>query len=162
MEHPLTGLLCELVWFFAAKLKTPRWLCTVDEACLMTILFRRKTVIPDFHLLVLMEIRHLLPSFTRTKTAKNNYSENNFFIFTKPELQRLAIYSIPSGPEINRIGPVRTMRFTGGQSWISKVREVPFMFLCFHNSTKSQCFQKISTLIGSDPESINHSDFFNY
>ncbi|EEJ7236605.1 hypothetical protein S483_004644 [Salmonella enterica subsp. salamae] len=29
-EQPLTGLLCELVWFFAAKLKAPRWLRTVD------------------------------------------------------------------------------------------------------------------------------------
>ncbi|EFD5004599.1 hypothetical protein F2I40_21150 [Escherichia coli] len=31
MEHPLTGL----VWFFAAKLKAPRWLCTVDGAVFM-------------------------------------------------------------------------------------------------------------------------------
>ncbi|EPK7286485.1 hypothetical protein [Citrobacter farmeri] len=31
MEHPLTGLLCELVWFFAAKLKVPRWLRTADD-----------------------------------------------------------------------------------------------------------------------------------
>ena len=30
MEQPLTGLLCELVWFFAAKLKAPRWLRTTD------------------------------------------------------------------------------------------------------------------------------------
>ena len=30
MEQPLTGLLCELVWFFAAKLKAPRWLRTAD------------------------------------------------------------------------------------------------------------------------------------
>ncbi|EDH5633247.1 hypothetical protein CB172_22935 [Salmonella enterica subsp. enterica serovar Claibornei] len=29
-EQPLTGLLCELVWFLAAKLKAPRWLRTVD------------------------------------------------------------------------------------------------------------------------------------
>ncbi|EEC0297173.1 hypothetical protein YV76_004693 [Salmonella enterica subsp. enterica] len=29
-EQPLTGLLCELVWFFAAKLKAPRWLRTAD------------------------------------------------------------------------------------------------------------------------------------
>ncbi|QLU99576.1 hypothetical protein HV284_09885 [Escherichia marmotae] len=29
---PLTGLLCELVWLFAAKLKAPRWLRTVDGA----------------------------------------------------------------------------------------------------------------------------------
>ncbi|EEC0297127.1 hypothetical protein YV76_004636 [Salmonella enterica subsp. enterica] len=30
MEQPLTNLLCELVWFFAAKLKAPRWLRTAD------------------------------------------------------------------------------------------------------------------------------------
>ncbi|EDH5633282.1 TPA: hypothetical protein O7X39_004506 [Salmonella enterica] len=29
-EHTLTGLLCELIWFFAAKLKSPRWLRTAD------------------------------------------------------------------------------------------------------------------------------------
>ncbi len=29
-EQPLTGLLCELVWFFATKLKAPRWLRTAD------------------------------------------------------------------------------------------------------------------------------------
>lgn len=30
MEQPLTWLLCGLVWFFAAKLKAPRWLRTAD------------------------------------------------------------------------------------------------------------------------------------
>ncbi|SQJ62338.1 hypothetical protein [Escherichia coli] len=29
-EQSLTGLLCELVWFFAEKLKAPRWLHTAD------------------------------------------------------------------------------------------------------------------------------------
>ncbi|HCD7554121.1 TPA: hypothetical protein ND482_004493 [Citrobacter farmeri] len=29
-SETLTGLLCELVWFFAAKLKAPRWLRTAD------------------------------------------------------------------------------------------------------------------------------------
>ena len=30
MEQTLTGLLCELVWCFAAELKTPRWIRTAD------------------------------------------------------------------------------------------------------------------------------------
>ncbi|EBC8920724.1 hypothetical protein C7O60_23050, partial [Salmonella enterica] len=30
MEQTLTGLLCELVWCFAAELKAPRWLRTAD------------------------------------------------------------------------------------------------------------------------------------
>ncbi|ECI6407083.1 hypothetical protein RM843_003647 [Salmonella enterica] len=29
-EQTLTGLLCELVWYFAATLKAPRWLRTAD------------------------------------------------------------------------------------------------------------------------------------
>ncbi len=31
MEQTLTGLLCELVWYFAAELKAPRWLRTVNS-----------------------------------------------------------------------------------------------------------------------------------
>ncbi|EAB6425064.1 hypothetical protein AE457_002984 [Salmonella enterica subsp. enterica serovar Amsterdam] len=30
MEQTLTGLLCELVWSFAAELKAPRWIRTAD------------------------------------------------------------------------------------------------------------------------------------
>lgn len=30
MERTLTGLLCELVWYFAADLKAPRWIRTAD------------------------------------------------------------------------------------------------------------------------------------
>lgn len=30
MERTLTGLLCELVWCFAAELKAPRWIRTAD------------------------------------------------------------------------------------------------------------------------------------
>ncbi|MCW8154348.1 hypothetical protein [Enterobacter hormaechei] len=30
MERTLTGLLCELVWYFAAELKAPRWIRTAD------------------------------------------------------------------------------------------------------------------------------------
>ncbi|HIH9433138.1 TPA: hypothetical protein ACYU6Z_000054 [Klebsiella quasipneumoniae subsp. quasipneumoniae] len=30
MEQTLTGLLCELVWYFAAELKAPRWLRTAE------------------------------------------------------------------------------------------------------------------------------------
>jgi len=30
MERTLTGLLCELVWYFAAELKAPRWIRTSD------------------------------------------------------------------------------------------------------------------------------------
>lgn len=30
MEQTLTGLLCELVWCFAAELKAPRWVLTTD------------------------------------------------------------------------------------------------------------------------------------
>lgn len=30
MERTLTGLLCELVWYFSAELKAPRWLRTAD------------------------------------------------------------------------------------------------------------------------------------
>lgn len=30
MEQTLTGLLCELVWFFTAELKAPRWLRTAN------------------------------------------------------------------------------------------------------------------------------------
>ncbi|EJU8567141.1 hypothetical protein N5V91_002387 [Salmonella enterica] len=30
MERTLTGLLCELVWYFAAELNAPRWLRTAD------------------------------------------------------------------------------------------------------------------------------------
>ncbi|EBO4161238.1 hypothetical protein M6B09_003788 [Salmonella enterica] len=30
MEQTLTGLLCELVWCFAAELKAPRWVRTID------------------------------------------------------------------------------------------------------------------------------------
>ncbi|EAB8450153.1 hypothetical protein DOR32_09230 [Salmonella enterica subsp. enterica serovar Matadi] len=30
MEQTLTGLLCELVWCFAAELKAPRWIRTAD------------------------------------------------------------------------------------------------------------------------------------
>ncbi|EOK1146685.1 hypothetical protein [Klebsiella pneumoniae] len=30
MERTLNGLLCELVWYFAAELKAPRWLRTAD------------------------------------------------------------------------------------------------------------------------------------
>lgn len=30
MEQTLTGLLCELVWYFSAELKAPRWLRTAD------------------------------------------------------------------------------------------------------------------------------------
>lgn len=30
MEQTLTGLMCELVWCFAAELKAPRWIRTVD------------------------------------------------------------------------------------------------------------------------------------
>ncbi|CAM7032408.1 TPA: hypothetical protein OE658_003108 [Escherichia coli] len=29
-ETTLTGLLCELVWYFAANLNAPRWICTAD------------------------------------------------------------------------------------------------------------------------------------
>lgn len=31
MERTLTGLLCELVWYFAAELNAPRWLRTADS-----------------------------------------------------------------------------------------------------------------------------------
>ncbi|KEJ18825.1 Uncharacterised protein [Escherichia coli] len=30
MEQTLTGLLCELVWYFTEGLKAPRWLRTAD------------------------------------------------------------------------------------------------------------------------------------
>lgn len=30
MEQTLTGLLCELVWYFAAEMKAPRWIRTAD------------------------------------------------------------------------------------------------------------------------------------
>ncbi|GKP13191.1 hypothetical protein [Klebsiella quasipneumoniae] len=30
MERTLTGLLCDLVWYFAADLKAPRWIRTAD------------------------------------------------------------------------------------------------------------------------------------
>lgn len=30
MERTLTGLLCELVWYFAAELKAPRWIRTAN------------------------------------------------------------------------------------------------------------------------------------
>lgn len=30
MERTLTGLLCELVWYFAAELKAPRWIRTAE------------------------------------------------------------------------------------------------------------------------------------
>ncbi|EGK3926894.1 hypothetical protein IPA58_003671 [Escherichia coli] len=30
VEQTITGLLCELVWYFAAEMKAPRWLRTVD------------------------------------------------------------------------------------------------------------------------------------
>ncbi|HCL5254318.1 TPA: hypothetical protein N2G30_004550 [Salmonella enterica] len=30
MEQTLTGLLCELVWYFASEMKAPRWLHTAD------------------------------------------------------------------------------------------------------------------------------------
>ncbi|WP_271445828.1 hypothetical protein [Citrobacter sp. Awk 4] len=40
MEHPLTGLLCELVWFFAAKLKAPRCLRTADGVVFITDLIQ--------------------------------------------------------------------------------------------------------------------------
>ncbi|HBL4690164.1 hypothetical protein INP82_16265 [Citrobacter sedlakii] len=30
MKQTLTGLLCELVWYFAAELKAPRWIHTAD------------------------------------------------------------------------------------------------------------------------------------